>query len=99
MDDSKICIVRNDKLGDVLLTCPMIHAVKTLWPSSEVAVIVSELTYPVVSRLSTVDHVIIDYRQQFRVSSLTLIKKVTEALKEQSFDYIFFAHMDPLYVF
>ena len=99
MDDSKICIVRNDKLGDVLLTCPMIHAVKTLWPSSEVTVIVSELTYPVVSRLSTVDHVIIDYRQQFRVSSLTLIKKVTEALNEQSFDYIFFAHMDPLYVF
>ena len=73
--------------------------IKKQWPSAHVSVIVNELTYPIIKRLTTVDNVIIDYRQQFRVSNIVLVKKVMDALKEEEFDYIFFSHMDPLYVF
>tara|TARA_B100000427_G_scaffold72690_1_gene58832 strand:- start:1848 stop:3332 length:1485 start_codon:yes stop_codon:yes gene_type:complete len=98
MKNSKICIIRNDKVGDVLLTCPMLQTLKKQWPSAHITVIVNELTYPIVKRVTAVDNIIIDYRQQFRVSNLVLVKKVMDALKKQEFDYIFFAYMDPLYV-
>ncbi|MBE32518.1 hypothetical protein CL647_00010 [bacterium] len=98
MENSKICIIRNDKIGDVLLTCPMMHTIKENWPSAHITVIVNELTYPIVKRVSSVDEVIIDYRQQFRVSNLVLVKKVADELKKQEFDHIFFAYMDPLYI-
>ncbi|RAP27343.1 hypothetical protein DID74_00600 [Candidatus Marinamargulisbacteria bacterium SCGC AG-333-B06] len=98
MEDSKICIIRNDKVGDVLLTCPMIHTIKDQFPTAHITVIVNELTYPLIKRVKAVDEAVIDYRQQFRVSYLMLIKKVVKELKEKQYDYIFFSYLDPLYV-
>ena len=43
MENSKICIIRNDKIGDVLLTCPMMHTIKENWPSAHITVILMNL--------------------------------------------------------
>jgi ADP-heptose:LPS heptosyltransferase len=98
IDSAKICIIKNDKVGDLILTCPLIQTIKQEWPESHVSVIVNELTYPLIKRLDAIDEAIIDYRQQFRVSAVFLLKKIVSELKKHQFDYIFFSHLDPLYV-
>ena len=98
MSNLKICVVRNDQIGDVMLTSPMLQAIKESCPNAELSVLAQEMTAPILRCMAGVDHVIIDYRQQFRDAAPLLLVKMVRALKEQQFDRILFAHFDPLYV-
>jgi heptosyltransferase-2 len=57
---SRILIVRTDRLGDVLLTTPMVRALKAAYPQSRVAFLVRPYTAPLLARNPDVDQVIID---------------------------------------
>ena len=76
----------------------MLEGIKVIWPNSELTVISKQLTVPLLVYLTSVDHILVDYRQTQKLSFAFLLKKVVAEFKRLNFDYIFFANMDPVYV-
>ncbi|MEX2114524.1 MAG: glycosyltransferase family 9 protein [Pirellulales bacterium] len=56
----KILLVRNDRIGDLVLTLPAFQAVRRQWPRARVAALVSPYTAPLLSGTGYVDEVILD---------------------------------------
>jgi ADP-heptose:LPS heptosyltransferase len=53
-------LVRNDRLGDLVLTLPALQAVRRQWPRAHVAALVSPYTAPLLAGTRYVDEVIVD---------------------------------------
>ncbi len=66
----KILIVRNDKIGDFVLSLPAIKALKQSCPELNISVLVPEYTQPIASMFSFIDQVLIDDQNE-SVSVLT----------------------------
>jgi ADP-heptose:LPS heptosyltransferase len=56
----RILLVRNDRLGDLVLTLPAFQAVRRQWPRAHVAALVSPYTAPLLSGTRDVDEIIED---------------------------------------
>jgi ADP-heptose:LPS heptosyltransferase len=56
----KILLVRNDRIGDLVLTLPAFQAVRRQWPRAHVAALVSRYAAPLLSGTRYVDDVILD---------------------------------------
>ncbi len=56
----RILLVRNDRIGDLVLTLPAFQAVRRQWPRTHVAALVSPYTAPLLSGTGYVDDVILD---------------------------------------
>ena len=60
----RILLVRNDRLGDLILTLPAIEAVRRRWPHAHLAALVSSYAGPLLAGSPAVDELIFDDRDQ-----------------------------------
>ncbi len=60
--DPRILIVRTDRIGDVVLTTPAIHALRRSYPKAFLSILVSPLTRDLVHRNPDLDEVLLDDR-------------------------------------
>ncbi len=80
-----ICIIRNDKMGDMILTLPIIKAIKDYTPNSNIYVISSKANFFLCKEVSFIDEYSI-YDKKFN-----FIKKIKflKNFKKLSFDFVF----------
>lgn len=57
---SRILLVRNDRIGDLVLTLPAIEAVRRAWPQAHIALLASRYAAPLVAGSAYLDEVLID---------------------------------------
>ncbi len=81
MTIQKVLIVRNDKIGDLVLAFPAIKALKLSCPDIEISVLVSAYTKELAEMMPYLDKVIVD-------SSKKSAKALGEKLKEEQFDAV-----------
>lgn len=58
--DSKILVIRNDKLGDFTLSLPAFALLKTCMPTTEIHALVPEYTRPIAEACPYIDHIVLD---------------------------------------
>ena len=58
--NSKILVIRNDKLGDFTLSLPTFALLKTCMPTTEIHALVPEYTRPIAEACPYIDHVVLD---------------------------------------
>ena len=80
---NKIMIIRNDVLGDVVLTLPLINAIKSKWENAHISVVAQDYTLPILDGHPSVDSVIIDYKKSINPSGIKLLYKTVKELKEK----------------
>lgn len=80
----KILIVRNDKLGDFVLTLPCYQLLKTCLPQAHISVLVPEYTADIARHCPYIDDVIIDTQ----VYSLAGLSPLVQQLRQQQFDSV-----------
>lgn len=56
----RILLVRNDRLGDLVLTLPAIEAVRRRWPEAKITVLVSRYAAPLLAGHSLIDQLLVD---------------------------------------
>lgn len=56
----RIVVIRNDRMGDLVLTLPAIHALRACYPSAWIAVLVRNEVAPLAGMAEDVDEVIVD---------------------------------------
>ncbi len=61
-DPSRLLIVRNDRVGDMVLTMPTLEYVRRLYPSAHISVLASKSTSALLQRHPYVDQVLADDR-------------------------------------
>lgn len=76
---SKILLVRTDRIGDVVLSLPMLPALKSRFPSAKISVLVRPYTKELVEHHSCVDEVILWDESKG-------MKQYVELLREKRFD-------------
>jgi len=74
----KILVIRNDKIGDLILTLPSLEAIRKSYPDAHLSVLVQTYTQEILFHHPDVDEVIIDERKDF----FELVKKI----KNKKFD-------------
>ena len=80
----KILIVRNDKLGDFVLTLPCYSMLKQNHPDTEITVLVPEYTVEIARCCPYIDQVIIDDGK----SSVTSLVKLVKTFRSHRFDAV-----------
>lgn len=60
MKQKRILLIRPDRVGDVILTTPLIKAIKQTYPDSYLALMVSAVSVPLLENNPNVDKIIID---------------------------------------
>lgn len=56
----RILLVRNDRIGDLVLTLPAFEAVRRAWPQAHVAALASPYAAPLLAGTRTLDEVVLD---------------------------------------
>lgn len=59
----KILVLRNDRIGDLILSLPAISALKDSYPQAHLGVLIQDYTQDILWNNSSVDEIIIDKRQ------------------------------------
>ncbi|MDG2264565.1 MAG: glycosyltransferase family 9 protein [Candidatus Marinamargulisbacteria bacterium] len=90
----RICVIRNDALGDAVLSCPLIANIKALWPDATLTVIAQPSIGPLLRYHSAIDTVL----DAPNVRGLSGFIAAYRLFKHHAFSHIFFAHLDPSYV-
>ncbi|MGD8781693.1 MAG: glycosyltransferase family 9 protein [Ignavibacteria bacterium] len=84
----KILIVRPDRIGDVVLTIPMVHVIKKHFPSAEVSILIRSYTAPLVKNLKSLSNIFILKERKDKIDFLSNLK----ILRQENFDYAFVVH-------
>ena len=85
----KILIVRNDKLGDLLVSFSAFAVLRKNLPNTEIHVLVSQYTAPMAELCEFVDKVIVDpVSQHPKVSNFTATYKLLTQLQRNNYDAI-----------
>ncbi len=84
----KILIVRPDRIGDVVLTIPMIHVLRKHFPSSEISMLVRDYTAPLLKSLPGLNQILILKEKQGKVDFSENLKM----LSDENFDLAFVVH-------
>jgi len=85
----KILVVRNDKLGDLLVSFSTFAVLKKNLPNTEIHVLVSQYTAPMANLCEFIDKVIIDPATQTSTTHhLSDALKLTKLLKQYNYDAI-----------
>ena len=72
----KICISRLDKMGDMILTLPIIKSLKSEYPNSEIHILASQTNAKVVKNIKYIDKlIIIKYSPFILINELINIRK------------------------
>ena len=73
----KILVIRNDKLGDFMLTWPAFSLLKKQYPDAEITALVPEYTAPLAKQCEWIDKILIDEKEKsFIKDALSLTKKI-----------------------
>jgi len=80
-----ICIIRNDKMGDMILTLPIIKAIKNSYPNSKITVVCSNINSFLCKEASFVDTYSIFDKSDKLLSKIKFFRK----FRKSSFDFIF----------
>jgi ADP-heptose:LPS heptosyltransferase len=75
----RILLVRNDRIGDLVLTLPAIEAVRRTWPSAHLTLLTSAYAAPLLAGNSLVDAVMID-------DSAQSYRALADRLKVENYD-------------
>ena len=92
MNDYKnILIVRTDRIGDVVLTTPVIRALRGTYPDSRISMLVAPATRELVDGNICLDEVLVDDRKGGHKGLFGFIKLV-HGLRSRKFDCVFVLH-------
>ncbi len=86
-----ILIVRTDRIGDVVLTTPVIEAVRTNFPNANITVLVSKTTRNLVDGNPYLNDVLIDDRQG-RLKGFFGFWRLVAQIRSRKFDVAFIFH-------
>jgi ADP-heptose:LPS heptosyltransferase len=81
----KILVVRNDKLGDFMLSYPAFALLKDNLPDCEIHALVQDYTRPMAELCSSIDKIIIDPGKD---AGLSGIRQLAGKLKQESYDAV-----------
>ena len=81
----KICLIRNDKMGDMILTLPIIKAIKDSNPNTRITVICSNINSFLCEEASFVDSYSVFDKKDKLLSKIKFLRK----FRKNSFDFIF----------
>lgn len=81
----KILIVRNDKLGDFILSYPVYALIKSMLPECKIHVLVPAYTAPMAESYPWIDNVIIDPEAGAKIS---LQMELLKTLRKQKYDSV-----------
>ena len=81
----KICIIRNDRMGDMILTLPIIKEIKTKLPNSLIKVICSSRNYFLCEEAKFVDEFCIYDKNMSFLSKIKFFKEINL----NTYDYLF----------
>ncbi|GAB4201849.1 MAG: glycosyltransferase family 9 protein [Bacteroidia bacterium] len=70
-ENTSILVARTDAIGDVILTIPITHALKQLFPKNKIVFLSTSYTKPILKYVETIDE-IIDYEE---ISDFTMQRK------------------------
>jgi ADP-heptose:LPS heptosyltransferase len=79
---SKILIVRNDKLGDFVLTLPCYALLKSVLPRAKISALVTEYTAPLAEACPHIDQILVDPK----LNSKNKLFRLAERIKTHHFD-------------
>jgi len=82
---TNILAVRNDKLGDFLVTLPSIALIKMYIPRAKISVLVPEYTKEIADRCPYIDEVVVDPGRQ---NGLAATLRLASALKKDRIDAV-----------
>ena len=80
-----ICVIRNDKMGDMILTLPIIKAIKNSYPNAKITVVCSNINAFLCKEVSFID----DYSIFDKKDKLRSKIKFLRTYRKRSFDFIF----------
>jgi len=80
-----ICLIRNDKMGDMILTLPIIKAIKDSNPNSRITIICSSINSFLCEEASFVDTYSVFDKKDKLLSKITFLRQ----FRKNSFDFIF----------
>lgn len=86
-----ILIVRTDRIGDIVLTTPAMHAIKEKYPESRLTVLVSPLTYDLLHGLPWIDELMMDDRRGL-TKGLGGFLHLVHSLRHKNFDLAIIIH-------
>ncbi|MEW6102623.1 MAG: glycosyltransferase family 9 protein [bacterium] len=66
----KILIVRNDGIGDIILTLPAISGIRRLYPDASISILVSPYTKDILWNNKDIDEIIVDDKGIFETSKM-----------------------------
>lgn len=87
----KVLIVRNDKLGDLLVSFSAFATLKKSLPNTEIHVLVSQYTAPIAKLCKFIDHVIVDPQSlphTPQVQPLRETHRLSQLFRQQNYDAI-----------
>ncbi|MGD8925790.1 MAG: glycosyltransferase family 9 protein [Thioalkalispiraceae bacterium] len=82
---NKILVVRNDKLGDFMLSYPAFALLKNNLPNTEVHALVQAYTQPMAELCPSIDKIIID---PGKAAGFRGIRELAQRLKQESYDAV-----------
>ena len=80
-----ICFIRNDKIGDMILTLPIIKAIKDSNPNTKITVICSNINSFLCEEVSFVDEYSVFDRKDKLLSKIKFLR----IFRKNSFDFVF----------
>ncbi len=85
----KILIVRNDKLGDLLVSFSAFAILKKNLPDTEIHVLVPKYTAPIAKLCKYIDHVVVDpLPQTSEIHYIKETRQLSQLFKQQNYDAI-----------
>ena len=80
-----ICIIRNDKMGDMILTLPIIKAIKDSYPNTKITVVCSNINSFLCEEASFVDKYSVFDKKDKLLSKIKFLR----TFRKKIFDFIF----------
>ena len=81
----KICIIRNDRMGDMILTLPIIKEIKKNVPNSTIEVVCSNINHFLCEEADFIDQVLIYENKLDIISKIKFFYK----FRKKKYDYVF----------
>ena len=79
----KICIVRSDRMGDMILTLPVIQGIKQKNPEATIHIVASQKNLKICRQFSLIDKI---YEKS---QSFSTFNKLTKSISDEKYDYYF----------
>lgn len=77
---SKLLIIRRDNIGDLVLTTPLIHALRARWPNARIDVLVNSYNLPVLENNPDISNAYAYKKTKHRQGSDTRLRLVSDKL-------------------